>query len=132
SLGHSAPSGLDFAMPPPQTHSNLSQTPASDGSAPPCPAIQTPAPALLPPSIPVLTIDHSASRGSLGQSAPPVSDFDMPLLTADFMFPSGSSSFLGHSSWPSGLQIPTYILGNYRYGSIVAASTPPSWLSVCT
>ncbi len=49
---------------------------ASDGSAPPRPTILTPV--LLPPSIPVWNISHSALPGYLGQSAPPESDFTTP------------------------------------------------------
>lgn len=52
----------------------------SDDSSPPRPAILTPAPALLPPSIPACTIGHLALWGSLGQSAPPGMDITTPSL----------------------------------------------------
>ncbi|XP_016361885.1 B-cell receptor CD22-like [Sinocyclocheilus anshuiensis] len=47
----------------------------------------------------------------------------------------GSASFLGHSSLPSGLWIPTYISGDHLYGSVEATCilriAPPPWLTVC-
>ncbi|RXN02766.1 B-cell receptor CD22-like protein [Labeo rohita] len=97
---------------------------------------------LLPPLIFVWTISHSASLGSSGQSASPGSDFATPPLWAcepsatlqlsnSLTSPhSGSTLFLGHSSSPSGIWIPTYISGSAAATWILCIAHPLASLSV--